>query len=80
MDQIRHPDMITRETIDLETSQLLTYEDAPEKVCLLLPKSILKNSFDIGIIAYSVRGMKYKPQKIYNQFALIVYKKSDNTF
>lgn len=63
MDQIRHPDMITRETIDLETSQLLTYEDAPEKVCLLLPKSILKNSFDIGIIAYSVRGMKYKPQK-----------------
>lgn len=61
MNNISKLDMVLRDTIELEMSQLLEYEDAPEKVCILLPESMIKGAFDIGIIAYSVRGMSSKP-------------------
>ncbi|HDZ8895881.1 TPA: hypothetical protein RUX41_002224 [Aeromonas dhakensis] len=61
MNYISRLDMVSRDTITLKMSQLLEYEDAPEKVCILLPESIIKGAFDIGIIAYSLRGMSSKP-------------------
>ncbi|WP_139463738.1 hypothetical protein [Aeromonas veronii] len=53
--------MELREVVELEISQLPDYSHAPERVCILLPESISKGAFDIGIIAYSVRGMSSKP-------------------
>ncbi|HHQ4476768.1 hypothetical protein K3H50_03735 [Aeromonas veronii] len=61
MNSINNCEMIIRETISLEMSQLLAYEDEPEKVCILLPELMSKGAFDIGIIAYCIRGMSSKP-------------------
>lgn len=73
-------DMVSRETINLKKSQLLNYEDAPEKVCLLLPASMIKGAFDIGIIAYSVRGINSKPQQTIQPVCIDSLKKERQCF
>lgn len=81
MNDISTLDMAPRDTIKLEVSQLLEYEDAPEKVCILLPESIIKGAFDIGIIAYSLRGMSSKPNNTVSQPVCICsLKKERQTF